>query len=197
MKGNGIMKNVSSIAMAGLTVWMAGCASAPRVTTIAPVGPAPTEAPRPAEDGSLLVYSARAAAPIDVNRDTWRSDNEFGNNEFRYEAPHSDYTICKANGEVFEHVHNARGPADNTPTLVALPPGSYKVRAEADCEGNHFAVLMPVLIRPGETTVAHLEGGWTPAAYNEAEVTKMPCGGIIGWRAPETASYHAPAPQTN
>ena len=191
------MRYLNSIAMAGLTVWMAGCASAPRVTTIAPVGPAPTEMPRPAQEGSLLVYSAQAAVPIDVNMDTWRSDNEFGNNEFRHEGPHSDYTISKVDGEVFERVHNARGPGDDTPTVVKLPPGSYKVRAEADCEGNRFAVLMPVLIKPGETTVAHLEGGWMPAGYKDTEVTKMPCGGIIGWRAPETASYHAPAPETN
>jgi hypothetical protein len=197
MKGNDMMRYVGSVAIAGMTVWIAGCASAPKVTTIAPVGPAPKEATNSTGDGSLLVYSANVAAPIDVNMDTWRWNNDFGKNEFLYEAAHSDYTICKANGEFLERVYNSRSPDDRTPTLVSLPPGSYKVRAEADCEGNRFAVLMPVVIKAGETTVAHLEGGWKPASYQDTEVTKMPCGGIIGWRAPETASSETPSPQRN
>ncbi len=51
-----------------------------------------------------------------------------------------DYTIYAQNGEVFKHVRNARDPNDDTPTLVTLPAGSYKVEAEA----------LRLRLRPGE-----------------------------------------------
>jgi hypothetical protein len=181
------MKYVNAVALAGTTVWLVGCASASRVVVAEPVGPAPTGLAQVTGDGSLAIYSARTPANVDVNAAEWRYNNDFGRNEFLYEPAHTDYTIYTQNGEVFKHVHNARGPNDETPTLVTLPAGSYKVEAEAlSCDSSRVNVLMPVVIKPGQATIAHLEGGWNPPGqYNETELATLPCGRIIGWRAPE------------
>jgi hypothetical protein len=138
-------------------------------------------------DGSLVIYSARAPADVDVNIAEWRYNNDFGRNDFLYEPAHTDYTIYAQNGEVFKHVRNARSMNDAVPTVVALPAGSYKVDAEAiDCDSSPVRVLLNVVINPGQTTPAHLDGGWNPGVQPaETEFTKLPCGRIIGWRAPE------------
>ena len=194
------MKYVIAVALAGTTVWLAGCASAPRVVVAEPVGPAPTVAAKVTGDGSLAIYSARTQASVDVNAAEWRYNNDFGKNEFLYEPAHTDYTIYTQNGEVFKHVHNARDPNDQAPTLVTLPAGSYKVEAEAlSCDSSRVNVLMPVVIKSGQATIAHLEGDWNPPGqYNDTEFATLPCGRIIGWRAPETGFASAqPNSQAN
>lgn len=193
-------KYVSAVALASTTVWLVGCASASRVVVVEPVGPAPTGVAQVTGDGSLAIYSARTQASVDVNAAEWRYNNDFGKNEFLYEPAHTDYTIYTQNGEVFKHVRNARDPNDQTPTLVTLPAGSYKVEAEAlSCDSSRVNVLMPVVIKPGQATIAHLEGDWNPPGqYSETELATLPCGRIIGWRAPETGFASAvPIPQAN
>ena len=136
----------------------------------------------------MVIYSARTPADVDINMEEWRWNNDFGKNAFLYEAAHSDFTVYAPNGEVFKRVRNAHGPNDDTPTVVTLPPGSYKVEAEGiNCDANRVKVLMAVVIKPGQTTLAHLEGDWNPMGeYNQTEVAKLPCGRVIGWRASET-----------
>jgi len=182
------MKYITAVALAGATAWLAGCASTPRVVVVEPVGPAPARVAPGVGDGSLAIYSARTPAIADVNVAEWRYNNDFGKNEFLDEPAHTDYTIYTQDGEVFRRVRNVRDPNDQTPTLVTLPAGSYKVEAEAlNCDSHRVNVLMFVVIRPGQATIAHLEGDWNPSGqYKETELATLPCGRIIGWRAPET-----------
>jgi hypothetical protein len=181
------MKYLNAVALTGAMVWLVGCASAPRVVVVEPVGPGPMAASQGMGDGSLVIYSARVPADVDVNMETWRYNNDFGKNAFLYEPAHTDYTIYAQNGEVFQHVRNARSMNDDVPTVVALPAGSYKVEAEAvDCDSDHVKVVMTVVIKPGETTMAHLEGGWNPGGESkQTELATLPCGRVIGWRASE------------
>jgi len=193
------MKYLNTVALAGAVVWLAGCASAPRVVVVEPVGPAPTGTAQGQGDGSLVIYSARTPADVDVNVAECRYNNDFGKNDFLYEPTHTDYTIYAQNGEVFQRVRNARRPNDETPTVVALPAGAYKVEAKAlNCDSIPVTVLMTVVIKPGQTTMAHLEGGWNPLSQdNGIALARLPCGRAIGWRAPEAgfassqASYQA------
>jgi len=66
------MKYLTAVALAGTMVWLAGCASAPRVVVAEAVGPAPTVAAKVTGDGSLAIYSARTPASVDVNAAAWR-----------------------------------------------------------------------------------------------------------------------------
>src|SRR5664280_1092219 len=78
------MKYVNTVALAGALVWLVGCASAPRVVVTEPVGPGPLAGSPGTGDGSLVIYSARAPADIDVNVAEWRYNNDFGRNDFLY-----------------------------------------------------------------------------------------------------------------
>ena len=153
-----------------------------------PLGPGPTGVVQGTGDGSLVIYSARTLADVDLCTEEWRYNNDFGKNAFLYEAAHTDYTIYAPEGKVLKRVRNARDPNDDAPTVVTLPPGSYKVEAEGvNCDAERVNVLLAVVIKPGQTTLAHLDSGWSPMGdYREAEVAKLPCGKVIGWRAPET-----------
>jgi len=135
----------------------------------------------------MVIYSARTTANVDINMEEWRWNDDFGKNAFLYDPAHTDYTIYTPDGEVFKHVRNARGPNDGTPTVVALPAGSYKVEAEGvNCDANRVKVLMAVVVKTGQTTLAHLDGEWNlMGQFKEAEFAKLPCGRIIGWRTPE------------
>jgi len=181
------MKYISTMALAGAMVWLAGCASAPKVVVVEAVGPGPVVSSQGAGDGSLVIYSARKAADVDVNMAEWRYNNDFGKNDFLNEPSHTDYTIYARNGEVFKHVSNGRSPNDYVPTVVTVPAGTYKVEAEAvNCDSVPVTVLMTVVIKPGQTTMAHLEGGWNPLSQEDGvELARLPCGRAIGWRAPE------------
>jgi hypothetical protein len=179
------MKYLCAILLAGAVVWLAGCTSVSRVVVAEPVGPGPTGSWQGTGDGALVLYSARAHADVDAYMAEWRWNNDFGKNEFLYEPAHSDYTIYAQNGEVFKRVRNARNQSDDTPTVVALPAGAYRVEAEGlNCDSGRVTVLMTVVIRSGQTTLANLEGGWsTVGQNNQSEVATLPCGRAIGWRA--------------
>jgi hypothetical protein len=159
------------------------------------VGPAPSEARAGTGDGSLVVWSARTPADVDVNLAEWRWNNDFGRNEFLYEPAHSDYTIYKPTGEVVEHVRNSHDVDDPAPTRVMLPAGTYKVEAEAlDCQSERIQALMTVVIEPGQTTAAYLDGDWKPQGGPEGtELARLPCGRPVGWLAPEAAYSTAQA----
>jgi hypothetical protein len=181
------MKYARVLALAGAAVYLTGCASTPRTVVVTPVGPAPAGVSQKTGDGSLLIFSARARANVDVNTETWLWNNDYGKNAFLYEPAHSDYTIYTRDGYVFKHVANASDPNDDMPAIVTLPAGLYQVEAQAiDCDSSRVNVLMPVVIKPGQTTLAHLEGDWRPEGeYGQTELATLPCGQPIGWRASE------------
>jgi hypothetical protein len=168
-------------------LWLTGCASVSKVVVVEPVGPGLAAGGHGTGEGSLVIYSARTPADVDVNMAEWRWNNDFGKNEFLYEPAHTDYTIYAKDGNVLRRVRNARNSNDDTPTVVALPAGAYQVEAEGvNCDSDRVKVIMTVVIEPGQTTLANLEGGWSPMGqYNETEVAKLPCGRAIGWRATE------------
>jgi hypothetical protein len=182
------MKYTNGVALAGTVVWLVGCASAPRVVVDEPLGPAPSVVAQGTSEGSMVIYSARVPANVDLNMEEWRWNNDFGKNAFLYQPAHSDYTIYTPNGDVFKRVRNARAPNDDTPTVVTLPAGSYQVEAEGvNCDANRVKVLMAAVIKPGQTTQAHLDGDWKLMGdYKGSEFVKLPCGRVIGWRASET-----------
>ena len=115
-------------------------------------------------------------------------EEKYSGGGFAEVLPHTGYVIYAKSGEVFKRVRNARNANDGTPTVVALPAGAYKVEAEAvDCDSDRVKVLMTVVIRLGQATLAHLEGDWNPKGQHKGtEVVNLPCGRAIGWRAPET-----------
>ena len=192
------MKYTYSLAMAAAAFWLAGCASTPKVAVVEPVGPAPMLGASGAGDGSLVIYSARMPAVMDLNQDQWLSEMEPGMRDLRYEPAHTGYTVYTKSGQRVETVPNARDATDETPGAVALAPGAYRVEAQAiNCDGSRITVILPVVIKPGEVTVAHLEGGWRPQGYAPNDVTKLPCGRVIGWRAPEGEFASAAKPQLN
>ncbi len=187
------MKYANAIALSGVMVLAAGCASARQVAIFDPVGPAPMGNPRPSNEGTLRVYSARERAQVDINREEWLWNNDFGRNDFLYEPAHTDYTILTQDGKVFEHVRNARNPDDAEPARVTLPPGIYRVEARAEeRDGVTTDVTIPVVVRPGRTTTAHLAGDWRPThQFTDAQVVRLPDGQIAGWRSAPSGSPHA------
>jgi hypothetical protein len=194
------MRYIHAAALAAAVVGLVGCASAPRVVVNEPLGPAPSGISQIKGDGSMVIYSASTPADVDAYMAEWRWDNDYGKNAFLYEPAHTDYTIYTQQGEVFKHVRNSRDLNDDTPTVVTLPAGTYRVQAEGvNCNANRVQVLMTVVIKPGQTTLARLDGGWNPMGeYRETEVAKLPCGRIIGWRAPETGyAGIQPSPRSN
>jgi hypothetical protein len=180
-----VMKYAYSLAMAGAAIWLAGCSSLPKVAITDPIGPAPTLGAASSGDGSLVVYSARVPAAIDLNQDEWVSNNDFGMSNLTYGPAHTRYTIYAKNGALVQTVFNSRDATDASPAIVTLAPGAYHIEAQAiDCKGARIEVELPVVIRAGEMTVAHLEGGWHPQGRVDNEVAKLPCGRPIGWLAP-------------
>jgi hypothetical protein len=168
-------------------LWLAGCSSVSKVVVAEPVGPGPMVGSHGSGNGSLMIYSARAPADVDVYTEEWRWNNDFGRNAFLYQAAHSDYTVYTQDGVVFKRVSNGRDSADDAPTVVSLPAGTYRVEAEAvDCSSERVEVMFPVVVEPGQATVANLEGGWIASgAHGQTELARLPCGRAIGWRASE------------
>jgi hypothetical protein len=193
-----VMKYARSLAMAAAAIGLAGCASAPRVAVVEPVGPAPMLEASGSGDGSLVVYSARRSAVVDLNKDQWLSNIDPSRDDSSYEQAHSGYAVYTKSGQRVETVPNARDQDDAAPSVVALAPGAYRVEAQAiNCDGSRITVILPVVIKSGEATVAHLEGGWSPQGYSDSDVAKLPCGRAIGWRAGEGEFASAAKPQTN
>ena len=182
------MKCIASIAAAGGLIWLAGCASVPNIAVSEPVGPVPANQVKAAGEGYLQVYSARLRQDVRPDLSQWEWDYwdySFEKNAFTYGLAHTDYIIRTNDGRTFRYVRNATNPADPKPALVPLPPGRYKVQAEAEnADGRLVTVTLPVLVEPGRTTVAHLSGHWQPEAhFTDADVVRLPDGEIAGWLA--------------
>lgn len=179
------MKYMSSVALGAAMVWLVGCASAPRVVVVEPLGPVPTGVSQGRGDGSLVIYSARVPANVEPSSWEWGLVNVFEQNELLNEPAHTGYTIYTRDGKVLKYVRNAHYQNGDMPTPVALAAGSYTVEAEGiNCDSSRVKVLMVVVIEPGQTTLAHLEGNWQPAIEPTATgLAKLPCGRAIGWSA--------------
>ncbi|MCX6923242.1 MAG: hypothetical protein NT154_08545 [Verrucomicrobia bacterium] len=193
------MKYVYALALVGALSCLSGCVSASKVVVVEPVGPGPSGAAPGTGDGSLVIYSARTPTDADVYMSEWRWNNDFGKNEFLYESAHTDYVIYAENGEIFKPVRNSRNANDGMPTVVHLPAGTYRVEAEAvNCDSDRVKVVLTVVIQHGRATLAHLDDDWRPQGqFRSSEVAKLPCGRIIGWRAPEAELAHNPTLSPN
>ena len=172
------------VAASGL-VWVAGCASTPKVAIGEPVGPAPSGSANVSGQGHLEVYSAWQERPVAENLSEYLWEYDMGDNALASGLAHSSYIIRDGNGKVLRFVPNSQSPTDPQPTRVTLSPGHYQIEAQAEeTGGKTLTVLLPVLIEPGKTTVVHLLGRWKPKGqFSESDVVRLPDGQIAGWLA--------------
>ena len=178
------MKHANTIALTGAVICLVGCAAPTKVAVLGPIGPAPTAQAQNRGNGYLQVYSARQEADIDVNREEWLWNDDFGRNGFLYDTAETGYAIYNHDGKLRERVSNLRNQSGLGPALVSLPPGLYEVRAEAEDHDSTIEVKFPVVIQAGRTTTAHLVSGWKPRHhYTDDEVVRLPDGDIAGWLA--------------
>ncbi len=165
------MKSFTICLICGGALLMAGCHSL--LILQAPVGPEPVSDGTKTATGQLLVFSAKEA----------RGD---GDDPTYYQ--HSDYFIYDSHGKRIKYVGNTTGHFDETPRVVQLPPGTYTVKARAEC---YNLVAVPVVIRSGRTTVLHLDKDWKPTSFAQnIPVVNLPGGYPIGWSAPPSALPH-------
>ena len=151
----------------GLSLMTISPAAAARHQSVAEfVGPPP------------LALASRAPTPI-LQVFSLAEEHEIGHDTIY--RPHTDYLVYSLEGRLVKRVRNAVGIMDETPAIVALRPGSYRVLAQVEGYGR---MLIGVVIRPQQTTILHLQRGWQPPAHtNDAEMVKLPDGAYIGWRA--------------
>jgi hypothetical protein len=137
-----------------------------------PVGPEPFARQAAGPNGHLLVFSAK-------------EPHGDGDDPVYYQ--HSGYSIYDSQRRWTKYVGNAPGHFDEGPRLVHLAPGTYFVKARAECYGW---VEVPVVIESGRTTVVHLDKEWRPASSPpKSELVSLPDGYLIGWSAsPSTLS---------
>jgi hypothetical protein len=158
------MKRICFLPVFGLALVMAGCSSAP--VALAPVGPNPLGTSSAAATGELQVFSSLV-------------DRSEGDNPTWHQ--HSDYEVFDSKGHLVKRVDNSTGYYDQSPRQVALPPGKYLVKAEAQ---DYLSVKVPVEIENGRTTRVHLDDNWKPTTnLPKSEVVSAPDGQPVGWRA--------------
>lgn len=149
-----------------------GCVSRPMA--LSPVGPGPASqaAPTSAESGRLQVFSATQVRSADNTSADYNG----------YFYPHSSYEIKNDSGQTVKYVRNRASFMDQTPDVVKLPAGNYRVVAESTCCG---LVSVPVVIEAGKTTRVHLDGNWLPPRRTPPDqVVFLPDGEVAGWSSP-------------
>ena len=157
------MKSLSLSVYLIALVAAAGCATRPGIVLKETVGPARPHPGRRKGEGELVVCSAlEVANAADADH-----------------PAHSGYTICAPDGRLIREVDNRTGPFYQDPVTVALPVGSYEVKGRAT---NHGAVVVPVLIEEGRTTVVDLEGAMPPPVPRQVgdQFVRLPDGQIVG-----------------
>jgi len=166
-----VVKIVLALGLITAGAWLSGCATGKGGITLAPVGPAPAHFDTlPSGDGTLVVYSAYGVNADFNSRDPRRPE-------------YSNYNIFTSGGRLLRRVHNDSGTILQDPVTVQLPAGNYRVQARANGYGY---VIVPVVIRAQQNTIAHLEGGspWpNESVFNETNAVRLPDGQIVGWRA--------------
>jgi hypothetical protein len=155
-------KYLSLLFAAGIVPCLVGCVSGP--TALAPVGPEAHGRTRPGPEGYLEVFTATRAV-----------DTDFHSNF----NPHLGYNVSDLSGKWVEFVPNHASDLDETPDLVPLAPGTYRVVAESTWCG---LVWVPVVVQQGKTTVVHLDGNqWRPASGAFGHLVYLPNGEAVGW----------------
>lgn len=170
----GTLRRPGSIAATILAGWLAGCATASAPLVLAPVGPAPAASASGAATGTLVVYTPFDPRPHFTDVDPDRQH-------------HTDYTLQGPDGRLIRRVHNDTGTVLDGPVAVALPPGSYRVLAEANGWGE---VVVPVIIAARRETCVHLEGGGAAPRADQAspaDLVRLPDGQVVGWAATREA----------
>jgi len=181
-----------NICLVGFSLCCAtGCVSKPLGARLDPVGPSPLAVAQGTDGGSLQVYSARELAPVNVEMQQYIASTEFSPEDnslqrgFLHASAHGNYSICDAHGKFIERVSNNKGMNDAAPTQVKLAPGTYLIEAVTE-EYDTFRhpVVVPVEIKPGLSTVVHLDGTMEPTSSTaNADLVKFPNGDIIGWHS--------------
>lgn len=80
--------------------------------------------------------------------------------------PHSSYSIYTTDGKLFKRVENHVSISDETPTLVALPAGTYKVDVRSEESGF---VHLTVVVDAERQTVLNLDEEQTDAQKRLAQ----------------------------
>ena len=169
-------RNGSLVALVSGAIWLAGCASPPKLGNLEAVGPEIRSSDRMSGNGWLQVYSA-----------TRQYDT--GGNTFYY--PHTNYVIYDAQGKIVKRVRNHVGIMDESPAVVTLPAGSYKVLAKHPGYGQ---VMIPVVVSASQATAVHLDGAWQPPrGAKEGALVRLPDGECIGFRAEVNSPARAEA----
>jgi hypothetical protein len=96
--------------------------------------------------------------------------------------PHTGYQVITEAGKLWNYVPNHTGIMDESPAVVRIPAGNYKLLAQADRYGR---VTVPVVVKEDKLTEVKLQtwGRKTTPATNEAAVVRLPNGHVVGWRA--------------
>lgn len=170
------MKNHRFLLGTGLVLLLVGCSTTSVV--LAPVGPDPVGIESVASTGGLQVFS-RVTKKYD--------DKEQGGDGIPGWYQHTDYSIYNLQGKLVKHVGNAPGHYAEAPERVALPAGSYLVKAQAK---DYFWVKVPVTIERGRMTEVHLDDKWKPPVdAPKAGLVTIPNGNAVGWRAEPTHAF--------
>jgi hypothetical protein len=161
-----------------VAVLICGCASFHRALVLGPVGPSPQPSSGSGQEGFLQVFSAFDPTP------------GFSGSPYHYY--YTDYRVLSNDGsQLIKQVHNNSGKLLEGPKRVELPAGAYRVLARANGYG---VVTVAVVIRPGQVTAVHLEGGtWWPASSPifQSNPVRLPHGQIVGWRAPTDDAHQS------
>jgi len=158
----------SASVLIGATL-VAGCISQQHGLVLEPIGPPNVQLARAGSNGTLVVFSA-----FDPHADF---------NDLPYLRHYTDYKITDENGKLVQTVHNATGASLERPKRVQLPVGAYCIVARANGYG---VVTVPVVIRAGQVTTVHLEGGssWqNRSQLSQSNPVRLRDGQIAGWRA--------------
>ena len=147
---------------AAMIPMFAGCATHPIV--LSQVGPEPIDVEASAPKGYLQVFSE-----TDTVQD----------GDFTYYYPHTGYNICDQSGKVIQFVPNHVGDMDQSPSIVPVSPGNYRIVAQSSSYGR---VTVPVVIQQGRQTVIHLENDWKPSLNaTSKQLVYLPDGEAVGW----------------
>jgi hypothetical protein len=166
-KGMKYMKILKSSFCIILAAAFAGCATHSTVVVNQPVGPdlAHPRVNLNQGNGQLMVYTAlEVANPVSADYPT-----------------HTSYVIYDSNGKLLRHVDNRSGSFYQTPKMVSLPAGEYKVEGRATNSGQ---VDVPVIIKENKTTTVDLEGTNLPQhkPTGAGQWIRLPDGQVIGMR---------------
>jgi hypothetical protein len=182
------MKNACAAIIVLALLGAVGCASSSRLSRLPGVGPAPSLAAPNGSEGFLQVYSARERLPININGEEFAWNNDYGRNDFLYGTAHTDYSLFDRDGQLIVQVPNAMGKNEASPTRLELAPGDYLVQAEAaDFAGVVSAVMVPVCVAAGQTTVVHLDGNRDIRTPGEGDQwVRLANGSVVGWHCSDS-----------